>query len=729
MRPITRKTLSLLALFVAILGQAQVKKGDVFFDQFEYGLALEAYEWAYHEKHVQNPFLTRKIALSHYMLGNMKEAKDWYERTLHRDQTNPLDMLHFAEALKYDKDYSEAMRWYKRYNEAIPDDRRAVHHLENENYVSELLQDSAFYELKRLGMNTGKPEFGICKTHEGYLYSAVGVVNPELGSKYHKGEKESSLYMDVYLCTRDAENELEFVREMGEAVNSTFHDGPVAWNPQNKDLYITRNNERKGKPVIDSQGKVNLKIYRSAWNGSNYDKAVEFPFNSEEFSNAHPNVSPDGQQLFFASNRPGGEGQTDIYVCTWKGTAWGEPQNIGRAINTEGKESFPYMAEDGNLYFASTGHAGLGGLDLFKTSFRNGYWTKPENLGNPINSHRDDFGLLLDADGNSGYFSSNRFSQSIDDDIFYFKYDLYMDVLVQIEDEGSLKGLDNAIVQIMDQDGHLIVQTQSDADGYANLRFIPESCRYKLVIGKGKEYSQQVLDIDHCTRRLKVYDMGKVSIGQLTYMALGTIKRRSDQEPMAGFRATLYNASTGEEIRHLETKKDGKVQFNLDWETDYKLTLFKEGWFAKSAAFTTKGMDPGIIEIERYVDLAFEEIVLEKAIKIENIHYDFNKFTIRDDAKPELDKIVKMMLDNPTVKIELSSHTDSRGGDKYNLVLSDSRAKAAAKYIVENGVASNRIHGKGYGENTPVNGCSNGVDCSEDEHQANRRTEFKVLDY
>ncbi len=725
------KIVAVLTLFISIglESDAQVKRGDFFFEKFEYGQALEAYQFAYKEQHVQNPYILRKIALTHRMLGNMNESYEWYKRTIHRDQSNYLDFLYYAEALKYKKKYKEAKKFYNKYNKKVPGDRRAILHLENLNYVEELHRDSIYYSVTPLGMNTDKPEFGLTKYEDGYLYSAVGVVNPELGEGIYSKDEVQVMYLDVYHASIDGDGELHVGKPMNSEINSKYHDGPVHYDAVNKELIITRSNVHKDKPVLDSKGNVNLKLYSSKRVNGEFTAPVELPFNSDEISNAHPTVSPDGSTLYFASNVDGGLGESDIWFCKRLGDGWGHPQNIGTVINTEGDETWPYCSADGWLYFSSTGHAGLGGCDIFRTRFDNDLWTKPENVGAPINSHKDDFGIVTENDGKSGYFSSNRQSESVDDDIYKFSYDPHITIRAKIQDENSLAGIAGAIARIYDLDGNLLFEQSADPDGAFDFKIEPKKCDYLVEVSNGKEYSMETMEVKHCDKRLKLYDLGTIQLGEMRYIARGLIRDTVTDQPIRNFVCTLYNAESGDKLNMKLTKNDGYVKFSLQPETDYKLTLSKQGWFAKSAQFSTKGMDPGTIEIEQYVNLAFEQIVLNKPVEVDNIYYDLDKFFIRDDAKPELDKLVKMMTDNPTVVIELSSHTDSQGSDKYNLALSDKRAKSAAEYIVSQGVELQRITGKGYGEKKIKNKCVNGVSCDDMKHGENRRTEFKVLKF
>jgi len=460
-----------------------------------------------------------------------------------------------------------------------------------------------------------------------------------------------------------------------------------------------------------------------------FQPAVALPFNSDAFSNAHPAISPDGKRLYFASNRDGGHGETDIWYAERVGDGWAQPKNIGTSINTEGDETFPFIEEDGTLYFSSTGHAGLGGIDIFQSQNRNGDWMKPTNLGAPLNSNKDDFGIVTSDGGKNGYFSSNRHSHTIDDDIYHFTHDPNIHVRALVQDETTLKPIAGAIGRLYDMDDNLLAETKSDIDGYIEFKIVPKKCDYRVEIGNGDGYSIENRDINYCDKRQSLYDFGSVGIGEMRYVALGTIRDTVTDQAIPNFICTLYDATNGGKILEKKTRNDGMVRFSLKPDMDYKMTLQKEGWFAKSAKFSTKGMDPGTIEIEKYVNMAFEQIVIDKPVEVKNIYYDLDKYFVREDAKPELDKLVKMMEDNPTVVIELSSHTDSQGADKYNYALSDNRAKTAAGYIVAMGIEVSRIQAKGYGESKLRNKCKNGIPCADELHEANRRTEFKVLDF
>lgn len=407
----------LMLCSIGVFAQSPIEeKGDKALDKFELEDALYFYQMA-HEQGDESARLTRKIALVYRQLGALETSADWYSRTLALDASNPEDMLYFAEALKILERYEEALSWYKKYLFERPDDSRAQSHVANTRYYRELLADSMRYEFKKLGVNTDRPAFGVCAMDGKMLFSAASI-SPTFSATGETGEDDP--FLDVFVATIGENMELTQVSPLEGEVNSKYHDGPVTFDPETREILVTRNNMKNGRPVRDKKGNVNLKIYATALAGDRWLKATELPFNSDEYSTGHPCISPDGSLLYFVSNKDGGYGGTDIYACERNGLLWGEPYNLGATVNTEGDEMFPFAADGNTLYFASNGHAGLGGLDIFASTSEAHHWSKPHNLGAPINTNHDDFSLYYNPDTEDGYFTSNRSGKG-SDDLYYFQ--------------------------------------------------------------------------------------------------------------------------------------------------------------------------------------------------------------------------------------------------------------------------------------------------------------------
>ncbi len=414
------------------------------------------------------------------------------------------------------------------------------------------------------------------------------------------------------------------------AVNGPYHEGPAALSADGRTLYFTRSNYHKVKLMKDEGSVSHLKLFRATMqDDGTWGDIREFTYNGEDFSVGHPALSADGRTLYFASDRPGSLGGSDIWRCQDLGNGWSQPENLGPTINTQANELFPTIQGD-NLYFSSAAHENMGGLDILVSRSGPKGWTEPENLGYPINSTRDDMGLTLDTTGQSGFLSSDRNGE---DRVYYF----YM--------------------------------------------------------------NEPIIFVE------------------------GFVTEDSTGLYLPNIEATLIDLMTGEDTTVM-TGPDGSYRFKLRPDGQYRLRIAGADLITQSRDISSAGIVRNKTMRE---DFAMDRVAVGDHFALANIYYDYDKYDLRPESTIELDKIVRLMKDNPAITFELSSHTDSRGSDLYNLVLSDARANSAVNYLIQQGVDPERIVAKGYGEEKLVNGCRNGVYCSEEDHQANRRTEFKVL--
>lgn len=343
----------------------------------------------------------------------------------------------------------------------------------------------------------------------------------------------------------------------------------------------------------------------------------------------------------------------------------------------------PTLTEDGKtMYFVSDMPGGLGGTDLYKTTLGNdGNWSTPINLGSEVNTGGNEMFPFINTDG-SLYFSSDA--------------------------HNTLGGLDVFI-------------TYFNGERWMK----PENLNYPLNSTKddfGFSYNKDGVTGFVSSSRSKSDKMYSFEKHPATFVLYGRAREKGTQIPVEGVVVEITNAETGQ-VSSITSDKEGNFKFKLAPETNYNLFCTKHGCFSKTDKIITKGLK---YSEDFYADFEVETIVIDKAIVLENIYYDFDKWAIRKDAAIELDKLVKILQDNPTIEIEMGSHTDSRGPDAYNMILSDKRANAAVNYLIARGIDASRLTWKGYGETVHVNRCKNDVVCSEVDHQKNRRTEFKV---
>jgi len=412
-----------------------IERGDAHLEIFEFEKALKEYKIAY-DYDTTNVIATRKIANTYRRKGDLETSAFWYEKTLALDPSQKEDMLHYAEALKSQKKYKESLEWYRKYNSLEPEDERASNHIEKEEIFTDLSKDTTESVIvKSLQINNKKPAFGVTTIDDKLIFSAANMAGSTTGNKTNPWNDLP--YLDVYQGTIDNFNELVDVSSINE-VNSKYNDGPAHFSEVLQTLFITRNNMKRGKPVKDKTGSVNLKIYASdRQEDGSWGEVYDLPFNSDSYSCGHPCITPNGKFMYFSSNQPNGEGGTDLYVSENVNGTWSSPINLGENINTKGEELFPYIDDNGILYFSSTGHAGLGGLDIFKVNLDDLNSKEPVNVGYPMNSSKDDFSLVFDQTNVSGYFCSNR-DRGFSDNIYYFEINNLLQKILAGRIESSL---------------------------------------------------------------------------------------------------------------------------------------------------------------------------------------------------------------------------------------------------------------------------------------------------
>jgi outer membrane protein OmpA-like peptidoglycan-associated protein len=520
------------------------------------------------------------------------------------------------------------------------------------------------------------------------------------------------------------------LRQFTGTINSKYHDGPATFTKDGSRVIFTRNNYNRGVFGRSKDGINKLKLYTARQINGRWSEAKELPFNGNEFSTGHPTLAngPNGeldQRLFFASDRPGGFGGTDIYVSTWTNDQWGEPVNLGPLVNSKGHELFPFADEEGNLYLASDGHGGLGGLDNFYVQLSED--SQPvgslTNLGVPLNSTGDDFGVVTDGKRNWGYFSSNRTSGGADDDVFRFirkrPVNPCRELTLAITDVDTKEPLANTLVAVASPvNGNQ--QLVTDVDGLIRICLTPESDTRFVVTHDGYAgtkvgFSTQDFS-DTQASRLDITLAKLVTHKASAVIVRGHVLSQNSRKPVTNANVTLVNECDGTQQK-TTTNTDGEYTFSVAPDCNYRLEATKANMGSAGGSIPKNSTEA--------VDLLM--FAKGDIIRIDNIHYSLNKTALRLEAIRELDKVVALMKKYPAMTIEMRSHTDSRATAQYNKILSSNRAKAAAAYLKSKGIEARRVLANGYGESLPLNKCADGVLCSEKDHQQNRRTEIKLL--
>ncbi|RYF72121.1 MAG: flagellar motor protein MotB [Cytophagaceae bacterium] len=540
------------------------------------------------------------------------------------------------------------------------------------------------------------------------------------------------------------EQSVDPAKRFSKTINTKYHEGPATFSRDGSHIIFTRNNYNNGRASQSSTGVNKLKLYTAIQENGSWMNIEELPFNSDEYSVGHPTLSRDDQFLYFVSDMPGGFGGTDLYVSRYQNGRWSRPVNLGATINTKGNELFPFVDDAGNLYFSSDGRKGLGALDVFFANLSNGLTVQTiEHLDAPINSDKDDFGFITDASRQGGYFSSNR--RDGNDDIYRFVRESSLfgcrDLTIRLYDTNSEQPLDSVTVLIKSRgegqpdrtligdangfvriclEGNNAFTFQASRDGYINSTVgftttsLTDDQPSRLEIGLIKP--TVVMDT--------IATENMTNTGPLTQSRIsGVVMSARDRKPIDGVTVRLRN-ECDRSLREYVTGPDGRYTFNVVEGCDYTLVASKPEFGTNTNRI--KRLPKKTKPKEVSADLRM--LSVGDVVTIDNIYYDLDRFSLRTDAAREIDKVVATMRKYPTLIVEIRSHTDSRGDAEHNKVLSLQRAKAVANYLVSKGISRRRMSTLGMGESQLVNNCTDGVICTDAEHQRNRRTEFRVVE-
>lgn len=591
-------------------------------------------------------------------------------------------------------------------------------------------------------------------------------------------EKTGNTFFELFYAELDPNGIPVKAQNFSNELNSQLHEGPVTFNRKGDKIYFTRSNLEKGLSRADKKGRVGLKIYEAHRGYFDWENIVELPFNDNEYSCMHPALSADENKLFFSSNMPGGYGGMDLYFVEKRDGEWTAPINLGPDINTSKNEVFPFIHDNGTLFFASDGHEGLGGLDIYMINVQGRRWGRLINLGAPFNSDKDDLGLILNVRGTRGYLASNREDGRGSDDIYYFEvpyglhgvegpkvntviiatFDGQMSkrlpgtslYVFEISSEGLVENKDLYDLEMMPNEKSLdsiesnevilklvrkpekdLGQPHSFTDKNGESILQLEATKHYLILASKAGYGSK--EIQYSPKNSSENAPIDILLERSNCLALnGVITTHEDKIPIPGTLVRIINSCDATE-QALRTNMNGEFSSCLPFGCEFTIKAQRKGFEDTTTKVSTESLRG-----TRSIDIGMElkpqsELVLKEPIRagsviiLENIYYDFNKSAIRKGAAPDLEALARLMAKYPSLEIELGAHTDSRGEEGYNLELSLKRAESAMQFLTNRGIEAERIKAFGYGEAYIRNKCRDGVPCSEEEHQYNRRTEVKVI--
>lgn len=577
----------------------------------------------------------QKIGDSYYFNGDYAAAIPYYKTLFSLKKPIAVEYyFRYTQSLKAQNKYNLADKILDQMPANLKRGGRYTLYLENKSYLQDIKSTEKLYKIDTSSINSTYSDFGAF-VYGNKFYFASARDTSGLINRKHTWTDQS--FLKLYEAQISESGSLRDAKQVKTNFSKKLNQSSAIISKDGKTMYFTQNNSDGGKRVKNKNDKTLLKIFTASYNDKKWSNAVALPFNSDDYNCAHPALSNDGKFLYFSSDMPGTLGASDLYkVKIFEDGTFGVPFNLGNKINTEGRETFPFISADNKLYFASDGRPGLGGLDIYVTDLNLTETTLVENLGAEINSNSDDFAFFINSENNSGFFSSNRSKGRGFDDIYKFTKVEKCRKIFEILISDSENGLDLVVVTLLNKDG--------------------------------------------------------------------------------------------KPLETLNTNAEGKVSFKINCDQSYLVNIKKEGYETQEQFITTDNSDA--ISTEFVLEKVLKPLKigddLAKILSINTIYFDLDKFDIRSDAEYELTKILLIMEQEPQMEITIGSHTDSRASKDYNQQLSTNRARSTMQWLIKKGISPHRLKSQGFGESQLLNHCSDGVDCSEEEHQLNRRSEFII---
>src|SRR6056297_46448 len=635
--------LSSFALVRTFAQERLVTKGNEKYEEYSFRPAIDIYKKVL-DKGFVSADLLKKLGNSYYYNSDYSEAAETFKKLVEEftNEVAPEDYFKYAQTLKTLGDYEASNKVMSKFTEMTSGDARASAFKEERDYLAEIDENSGRYDISPFEYNSVYSEFAPAFYKDGLIFSSDRDTGNFARYRHTWNQKD---FLDLYKVNADSVS-MNLVTKFGENVNTRLHESASVVTKDGQILYFTRNNLVEGKYIKDEKGIIRLKIFRAKMIDGVWGEIEELPFNSNAYSVANPVLSPDEKTLYFASDMPGTLGLSDIFMVGINddGT-FSAPINLGANINTEARETFPFVTDNEILYFSSDGHPGLGGLDVFATKIkRKDFSGKVLNVGKPINSRKDDFTFIFNEVSKEGYLASNR--------------------------EGGL--------------------------GYDDI--------YQFI-----EKEPLVFE---CIQKIT-----------------GTVRDKISNNVLVGATVKVINENNEEVLSDI-TNSDGDYSLVLDCNKGNFVRALKEGYTPFEEYIGVSDGKPKIIDfyLERDLVTAGFGDDLAKLLQLSTIYFDFDKYNIRKDSEIEVEKVIAAMEKYPSLKIQVNSHTDIRGPAAYNLWLSQKRAESTINYIISKGIGSDRLASEGFGETKLINDCYDGVRCSSDKHDLNRRSEFIILE-
>jgi outer membrane protein OmpA-like peptidoglycan-associated protein len=705
-----KKIYLLLLVFSIQLLHAQddnLKRANQLFERTFYNKAIPLYKSIIQDNNSQ--IVIQNLADCYYYTNDFNTSQYYYKLLITNfgNEVGEEYYFKYSQTLKASGKYDEAYTVLQKYYASLSDKDVLIKYQKGLQVLENVTAIGDRYQIKNLKINTPHTEFGGFITDNSFVFAGV---KSKMGMFDKRFKWNGESYLDLMAIPLRNVNAVDSVAtSFDNKINTAMHESNAVFTKDGKTMFFTRNNYKKGRRGKNKDKVSNLQLFRASWHNGKWTNIISLPFNNDNYSTEHPALSMDEKTLYFASDMPGTLGSFDIFSVEIFGDTFGVPVNLGTTINTARKEQFPFVSKDNKLYFSSNGHEGFGALDVFVSNLQNGVPTQAENVGLPINSGYDDFAFFINSDIKEGFFSSNRLGGKGSDDIYSFTEEkpLIIEDCKQyitgiITDIDTKLPLDNVLVQLLNADGEIVQSSTTTSEGKLSFEVLCKSTykitaekeNYtsafkKIVVNaerkKNNDASMQIKSNEVIKREQQLV-LEEEERNKLTALALQQEKEKVAQAEK--IKSIAINAKRNQELA--EAKKIEKVATILANEKD-----------------VVKDKDRLII-------------------KTDPIYFDYNLWYIRKDSKTILNKVVALMKKYPEMIVEIGSHTDNRGNEKFNKDLSQKRAQATRDYFLDQGILPKQIFAKGYGESVQIIKCFPEESCTEEEHELNRRSEFVI---
>lgn len=745
----------LTALVPVVAQQAQLQKADLYMEALRYEDAAAVYEKLL-SKDENYPPAVIGMANAQRKARKLSDAVAWHRRAVALQDAPAYTYYNLGQLLLQLGDCMGAQKAFNQFLTLKPYHQRKDVLGDVCRWQELVLIPSGQYTLTLPDFNGGNSDIAPAFFQDGIVF----------GSVRSRNDRKAAFY-DLYFTRPTAashpagiELTYEPIVPFSELLNTYGNEAIISFSPDFREAYFTRN---QAAPISDKNPLHRLEILMSKQD----DKGVwsvpkAMPFNSRNYNTAHPSLSADGSMLFFTSDRPGGFGGKDIYVSRRSGSTWSAPINLGPDINTEGDELYPHYHTNGVLYFASNGHLGLGGLDIFRSiDLGENGWSPAENMGIPINSSADDFGLIMFETGEYGFLTSNREGGIGNDDIYAFQT-TKVELDVAFLADGDTPKQEPITFVIRGSNDTLT----TDSTGKWTTWLAHDECIELFVQKAGQPFQAHEIcalanaDATSMQVSIPVSNTAQDPVelvakgGKATPRVItGWVADESNGEPLSGALVYMLSSECATTIR-TTTDAEGRFGFTPQTGCCYTVKITHDGYLSnaytttictedapsdkdnfyylspfqqqKAAISDAKTANTSSVSSFKVSTHKYAEAGMSVSYLL-NVYYDVGRASVRTDALGELSRLYWMLVNNPEVIVEVSSHTDSRGASDYNKRLSQRRADAIVNWLVQKGIDRKRLQARGHGEERLLNDCKDGVTCSEEAHQVNRRTEFRIV--